>query len=401
MMDVTYDYCVVGGGIVGAATAMALLERAPGARLLLVERESDVAAHQTGHNSGVIHSGIYYQPGSLKARLCREGERATKAFCDAHGIPYRVPGKLIVATEESELPRLRALQANAATNGIEVRWLDTTDITDREPAITGVAALWVSISGIVDYREVTRAMIGEITRQRAEIVYGTPVAAVEDDGDGVTIFGASRRWRAQRAVVCAGIDADRLARCSGLDPDFVMIPFRGDYYQLRPELSEVVTSMIYPVPDPTLPFLGIHLTPMIDGSVTVGPNAVLSAARYGYGRFSINLRDVATTIGFTGFWRLMAQHWRSVLSEAGSALSRREYLARCRRYAPSLTLADLRPYRSGIRAQAVTPSGTMIHDFHFLETERVLHVANAPSPAATSAIPIGRWIAAKLLERGP
>jgi L-2-hydroxyglutarate oxidase len=399
MTVVTYDYCVIGGGIVGAATAMALLEHDPGAQLLLIERESGVAAHQTGHNSGVIHSGIYYQPGSLKARLCRDGERATKEFCEAQGIPYRVPGKLIVATEESEIPRLRALQTNAAANGIAVQWLDAADIAKREPAINGLAALWVSISGIVDYREVTRAMIRVIAQRGAEIVYGTPVAAVDDRGNEVAISGESRSWRARRAVVCAGIDADRLARRSGLDPDFVMIPFRGDYYQLRPELSQVVTSMIYPVPDPALPFLGIHLTPMIDGSVTVGPNAVLSAARYGYGRFSVDLGDLATTLGFAGFWRLMAHHWRSVLSEAGSALSRREYLARCRRYAPSLTLADLRPYRSGIRAQAVTPTGAMIHDFHFLETDSVLHVANAPSPAATSAIPIGKWIAASLLDK--
>jgi len=396
-----YDYCIVGGGIVGAATAMALLEHDPGARLLLIERESGVAAHQTGHNSGVIHSGIYYTPGSLKARLCREGEQATKAFCDAHGVPYRVPGKLIVATDEAEIPRLRALEANAAVNGVEVQWLDSTEIAKREPAITGLAALWVSISGIVDYREVTRAMIDVIARSGAERVYSTPVSAVQDHGTDVAIVAGSRRWLARRVVVCAGIDADRLARRSGLDPDFVMIPFRGDYFQLRPELSTIVKSMIYPVPDPALPFLGIHLTPMIDGSVTVGPNAVLSAARYGYGRFSVDLKDLAATLGYAGFWRLMARHWRSVLSEAGSVLSRREYLARCRRYAPSLTLEDLRPYRSGIRAQAVSPGGTMINDFHFLETDRVLHVANAPSPAATSAIPIGRWIARKLMEKTP
>jgi L-2-hydroxyglutarate oxidase len=395
----TYDYCIVGGGIVGAATAMALLERDPGARLLLIERESSVAAHQTGHNSGVIHSGIYYTPGSLKARLCREGEQATKAFCDAQGVPYRVPGKLIVATEEAEIPRLRALEANAAINGIEVQWLDSTDVAKREPAITGLAALWVSTSGIVDYREVTRAMIDVVARAGAEMVYGTPVSAVQDRGTDVAIVANSRRWLARRAVVCAGIDADRLARRSGLDPDFVMIPFRGDYFQLRPELSTIVRSMIYPVPDPALPFLGVHLTPMIDGSVTVGPNAVLSAARYGYGRFSVDFKDLAATLGFAGFWRLMARHWRSVLGEAGSALSRREYLARCRRYAPSLTLEDFRPYRSGIRAQAVSPGGTMINDFHFLETDRVLHVANAPSPAATSAIPIGKWIATKLTEK--
>jgi L-2-hydroxyglutarate oxidase len=397
----TYDFCVIGGGIVGVATAMALLERNPGARLLLIEREATVAAHQTGHTSGVIHSGIYYKPGSLKARLCREGERATKAFCEARGIPYRVPGKLIVATEEAEIPRLRALQANGAMNGIAVEWLDAAAIAQREPAINGLAALWIEASGIVDYRAVTRAMVDVIEQWGAEVLYGVPIVAVQDEGHRVVVSSVARRWLAHRAVVCAGVDADRIAQRSGLTPDFVMIPFRGDYYQLRPELSRIVTSMIYPVPDPALPFLGVHLTPMIDGSVTVGPNAVLSGARYGYGRFSLDVRDVATTLGFPGFWRLMARHWRSVLSEAGSALSRREYLARCRRYAPSLTLDDLRPYRSGIRAQAVTPAGEMIHDFHFLETDRVLHVANAPSPAATSAIPIGQWIASKLVDKAP
>lgn len=391
------DFCVVGGGIVGAATALALIDRHPGARVALFEKEGRPAAHQTGRNSGVIHSGIYYQPGSLKARLCREGERATKAFCDAHGIAYRTVGKLVVATDEAEIPRLRALADNAGVNGIDVDWIDGDEIRRREPAVTGIAAIDVSVSGIVDYAAVTRAMLDRLHASGGAVLLGTQVNSAREQDGGVMLETSAGPWRAGHAVICAGIDADRFATRSGLTPDFRMVPFRGDYYALPPERSGLVRRMIYPVPDPALPFLGVHLTPMIDGALTVGPNAVLSFAREGYGRFAIDPRDAVSAVGYSGLWRLLGQHWRSALGEFGTAMSKRAYLERCRRYAPDLTLDDLRPYRSGIRAQAITPTGEMIHDFRFLRSERILHVVNAPSPAATSAIPIGRHIVATLL----
>jgi L-2-hydroxyglutarate oxidase len=393
----TYDFCIVGGGIVGLATALELMRQRPDMSLVLLDKESDLAVHQTGHNSGVIHAGIYYKPGSLKADLCRRGAEATKDFCRKHGIPFETPGKLVIATDAVELERMAALEQNGRQNGIEIEVLDGAELRRREPNVRGLGALFVPSSGIVDYRLVCRAMAQEIRAAGGMIEMGVKVDAVAESHDSVTVRAGERSWTAAKLVVCGGLQSDRLARLAGLPIDHQVIPFRGEYYRVRPEKSDIVRHLIYPVPDPDLPFLGIHLTPMIGGALTVGPNAVLGMAREGYERFSIDARDVLTYLRFPGFWRVMRQNLRSGMGELSRSLSKSLYLRECQKYCPDLQEADLLPYEAGIRAQAVMKDGTLVHDFLFLGTERMLHVCNAPSPAATSAIPIGEMIARRSL----
>ncbi|PJO49744.1 L-2-hydroxyglutarate oxidase [Brucella pituitosa] len=391
-----FEYCIVGGGIVGLATALAITRSEPDARILLLEKELSLASHQTGHNSGVIHAGIYYQPGSLKAELCRAGERATKQFCDTHDIPYRTPGKLVVATNDIELQRLNGLEANAAANKINCRMINQSELIEMEPAVTGLKALLVEQSGIVDYRAVSSAM-GELIKARsATIILGTDVSFVEERSDCIRVHTNKGVWESRYIVACAGLQSDRLAQRSGLEIDFQIVPFRGEYYALKPELNNLVERMIYPVPDPSMPFLGIHLTPMMDGSLTVGPNAVLGLSREGYAKFSTSLNDIMTYTRFPGFWKVISQNLRSGIEEVKDSVFKSSYLDKCRKYCPTLQANDLLPYRAGIRAQAVSNSGHLIHDFKFLQTKRSLHVCNAPSPAATSAIPIGELIFKRL-----
>ena len=387
-----YDVCVVGGGIVGLATAFEMATARPNAKILLLEKEHGFARHQTGHNSGVIHAGIYYKPGSLKADLCRRGAEATKSFCAEQGIPFETPGKLVVATNAVELSRLRALETNARQNGIPVKALDGTELRRREPNVVGTGALYVSTSGIVDYRRVCEALGGRLRAVGGETVCGVTVDGIAEDATEVVVEAGAREWRARPLLVCAGVDSARRARRAGLRIEHQIVPFRGEYYDVAPAKRNLVKAMIYPVPDPDLPFLGIHLTPMIDGGLTVGPNAVLGMAREGYGALSFDARDVRTYLGFPGFWRVIAKNWRSGLSEARNSLSRSRYAAECRKYCPSLEDADLTPREAGIRAQAVMRDGTLVHDFLFLQTPRMLHVCNAPSPAATAALPIAQMI---------
>lgn len=395
-----FDYCVVGGGIVGVATALQLLRAEPGATLALVEKEPGLAAHQTGHNSGVIHSGIYYPPASLKARLCREGMRQTKEFCDAHGIPYRTCGKLLVATSEAEVARMEALFVRSQENRIDVRRVSAAELRELEPNVRGLGALLVAETGIVDYRRVTEAMAEQVRAAGAELLLGQPVTGLRETSDVVEIDLPDRSLVARRLVVCAGLQADRLARLAGLDVDLQIVPFRGEYFRLPPERAGLVQRLIYPIPDPDLPFLGVHLSPTIHGDLTVGPNAVLGFAREGYPRFSVDLRDVATYAGFPGLWRLAGGNLRTAVREMRNSLWRRGYLAECRKYCPDLTLDDLLPQEAGIRAQAVERDGTLVHDFVLRRTARSVHVLNAPSPAATSALPIGAEIAARIRGQG-
>lgn len=392
-----YDYCVIGGGIVGLATAMALVRRRPGASLILLEKESRLAAHQTGHNSGVIHSGIYYAPGSFKAELCRRGAQATKAFCAEHGIRFEVCGKLLVATNAAEAGRLAALCERAQMNQIEAERLDAAELRHREPHIVGVAALFIPSTGIVDYRQVAEVMGRLIRSAGGEIACGVRVDGIRESAGEVTIRAGERTWVAKQLIACAGLQSDRLAKLAGLAIQHQIVPFRGEYYRLPENRSGIISHLIYPVPDPDLPFLGIHLTRMIEGGITVGPNAVLGFAREGYRRLSFCWRDVREFAGFAGFWKTMKTHLRSGILEVRNSLWKRGYLAECLKYCPELTLEDLLPYESGIRAQAVSRDGTLIHDFLFLQTQRMLHVCNAPSPAATSAIPIGEMIAEKVI----
>ncbi|MEC3958102.1 L-2-hydroxyglutarate oxidase [Nocardia sp. CDC153] len=391
-----YDYCVIGGGIVGVATAHRILERHPGASLLLVEKAERLGLHQTGHNSGVIHSGIYYEPGSLKARLCVRGAELTKEFAAAHDIPFRVCGKLLVATDAAEHARMLALYERSVTNGVEVELLDAAELVRREPRITGVGALFVASTGIIDYGAVTRALATRVRAAGGEIVLGAEITAIVETDSAITISGPAGSWQARRMVVCAGLQADRLARLARLRVDLRIVPFRGEYYTLPPERRDLVNTLIYPIPDPELPFLGVHLSPTIDGELTVGPNAVLGLAREGYRKGSVNLRDAREILGYRGFHRVAAANVRTGLREMRNSLFKRGYLAQCRRYCPDLTRADLLPREAGIRAQAVLRDGTLVHDFLLERTPRSVHVLNAPSPAATSALPIAEYIADRL-----
>jgi L-2-hydroxyglutarate oxidase len=387
------DYAVIGGGIVGVSTAMHLLGRRPGRSLVLLEKEADLARHQTGRNSGVIHAGVYYAPGSLKARFSKEGAEATIRFAREHGVPFERCGKLLVATSEVELQRMDALEERCRRNEITVERLDAAELRRREPHVTGLAALFVPATGIVDYGLLTRRMAEVVRRRGGEIRTGTPVTDIREEQGGVTVASGRESFRARVLVACAGLMADRLARLCGVGADFRIVPFRGEYYRLPPDKDDIVKHLIYPIPDPSLPFLGVHLTRMIGGFVTVGPNAVLSLKREGYTRFAFDLRDTVEALAFPGTWNVLREHGRSGLEEFRNSLSRRRYLELCRKYCPELTVDDLRPHPSGVRAQAVLRDGTLVHDFLIRRTARTIHVCNAPSPAATSAIPIGRHVA--------
>lgn len=394
----TYDYCIIGGGIVGLATAMALLQQRPGASLLILEKESSLGRHQTGHNSGVIHAGIYYAPGSLKAELCKRGALATKDFCREHGIAFDVCGKLLVASNPLEMQRMQALYERSQLNGLKVERLDASELRRREPNIAGLGALFVDATGIVDYKQVCDAMAKVIEQAGGEVRLATTVQAIREFGDHVEVCDHSQTWHARQLVACAGLQSDRLARLAGVKIDHQIIPFRGEYYRLPASKNQIVNHLIYPIPDPQLPFLGVHLTRMIDGSVTVGPNAVLGFGRENYRKFAVNWRDVAEYVRFPGFWKTIWNNLGSGTIEMKNSLFKHGYLEQCRKYCPSLQAGDLLPFEAGIRAQAVMRDGTLVHDFLFAETPRMVHVCNAPSPAATSAIPIGQMIAEKILK---
>ena len=391
-----YDFCIIGGGIVGLATAMELLKRQPNASLVILEKEPVLAKHQTGHNSGVIHAGIYYAPGSLKAALCKRGAEATKQFCREHGIKFEVCGKLLVASTALEVQRMEALYARSQLNGMKVERLDAEQLRAREPNIVGLGGLFLDATGIVDYRQVCETMAAVIRRNGGEICLEKTVTAIAEDTDKVTVSTHDGAWQARHLVVCAGLQSDRLATLAGIDIDHQIIPFRGEYFRLPASKNNIVNHLIYPIPDPELPFLGVHLTRMIDGSVTVGPNAVLGLGRENYKKFSVNWKDVAEYARFPGFWKTIWQNLGSGSVEMKNSLFKSGYLEQCRKYCPSLELDDLLPYEAGIRAQAVMRDGSLVHDFLFAQTPRMLHVCNAPSPAATSAIPIGEMIADRM-----
>ena len=397
MPSTPFDFVVIGAGIIGAALAAEIVRRRPGARILVAEKEVRPAFHQTGRNSGVVHSGVYYTPGSLKARFCREGLEETRALCAARGIGYQTRGKLIVATDAMGESRLGALEARARENGVETERLDQAGLRRAEPNVSGVAALNVPSTAIVDYTGVTRALLKIVEDAGGEVRFSAPVTAVAAQGDGYRVTVGGQAVEAGRVIACSGVAADRVARMLGMDPGLRILPFRGEYFVLPPALNTVVEKLIYPVPDPALPFLGVHLTPMIDGTITVGPNAVLALAREKYGRFGVDLGDAASALSWPGLWRLLARHPMATLNEAKSALFRGTYLKLVQRYCPQIALSDLTIYRSAIRAQAVRRDGTMVDDFLITTTGGLTSVLNAPSPAATSAIPIARHIADQVL----
>jgi (S)-2-hydroxyglutarate dehydrogenase len=389
-------YTVIGGGIVGLATAHRILLDRPDAEVTVVEKEQRWGAHQTGHNSGVIHAGVYYKPGSLKARLCRDGSASMVEFCQEHGIPVEVCGKLIVATDPAELPRLHALHERAQGNGLPVTLIGPDQAREYEPAVACIAALHVASTGIVDFGMVCARLAELLAKGGAQLRAGERVTALAPDGAGVRVVTTGAELRADVLVNCAGLHADRVARLAGIDPPARIIPFRGEYYELRPERRQLVRGLIYPVPDPQFPFLGVHLTRMIDGSVHAGPNAVLALAREGYRWRRIRPRDVLDTLSYPGLWRLARRHFRYGLGEVRRSLSTRRFAASLARLVPAITAADLVRAGAGVRAQAIAPSGDLVDDFLIVRSGRQVHVLNAPSPAATSSLEIAKHIVADL-----
>lgn len=394
-----YDFAVIGAGILGLSTAMQLGERFPESRILVLDKEDAPAQHQTGHNSGVIHAGVYYQPGSLKAELCRAGNAATKTFCRTHGIAVEECGKLLVATNALEMQRMQALFARSAENGIERFWWDGAELAAREPNVRGLAAIFVPSTAIVSYRRICEVMAGEIAGRGGDMVYHAPVSAIAESENDVSLHTARGTYQARYLVSCAGLQADRVVAMSGITPDFTICPFRGEYYVLPHKHNHIVRHLIYPIPDPSVPFLGVHLTRMIDGSVTVGPNAVLAMQREGYRKRDISVREVAGMLANPAIRRVLRTHWRHGLKEQRNSWFKRFYLQEVRKYCPQIALADLEPYPAGVRAQAVSRDGKLIDDFLWQHTPRSLHVCNAPSPAATSALPIGARIVEQLATK--
>ncbi len=394
-----YDFVIIGGGIVGVSTAWQLQSKFPHKKILLVEKEPRLAAHQTGHNSGVIHAGVYYQPGSLKADFCKRGADQTIAFCQEHNLPYDQCGKLLVATDRVEHDRMVALEKRCRENGIETQRLTETELRRREPAIIGNGALFVAATGITDYTKITEKMAELFSNLGGAVWLGSEVRAIREHPHKVDVHLAAETVETEYLLACGGLMADRLTRMMQVDIDFRIVPFRGEYYQLPVRHNGIVNHLIYPIPDPELPFLGVHLTRMIDGSVTVGPNAVLGWKREGYGKLNFNLHDVKDMVAFPGFWKVIGANLKSGLEEMRDSIFVSGYLKLVQKYCPQLVRLDLQPYPAGIRAQAVKSDGALVHDFLFAESPRSLHVCNAPSPAATSAIPIGKYICQKIVDK--
>jgi len=391
-----FDVVIVGGGIIGLAAAREILTRRPGTSLAIVEKEPAVGEHQTGHNSGVIHSGIYYAPGSLKARLCTAGARLMYEFCASHGVPADRCGKLIVATAESELPALDELYRRGTANGVTgLEMVGPAGIREHEPHCTGIRAIWSPTTGIVDFSRVAQAMADDVEKLGGVIMTGRPVTGLTVRAESIGVRTGLGELTASRVLTCAGLHSDRVAGLSGAPEEPRIVPFRGDYWQLRPDRRHLARNLIYPVPDPKFPFLGVHFTRRIgDGAVWLGPNAVLALAREGYHRWHVRPGDLAQTLGYPGFRRMARKYWRTGLAEVYRDVSKRAFVAACQRFVPELGPGDVVPGPSGVRAQSVAGDGRLVDDFSFnVQGKRLMHVRNAPSPAATSSLAIGELIA--------
>jgi L-2-hydroxyglutarate oxidase LhgO len=396
-----YDVVVIGGGIVGLSAAHQLLLRRPDLSLAVLEKEPEPASHQSGHNSGVLHSGLYYRPGSLKAKLCREGKAEVERFADEHGIPYEHRGKVVVALDESELAPLAELERRGAANGVEgLRMIGRDELRELEPHVAGIRALHSPGTGVIDFRRVALAYADEVRARGGEILTGLEVTAVRAHGAERELITSAGPVLARNVIACAGLYADRVAALTGDAPrDYRIVPFRGDYYTLRPEARSLVNGLVYPVPDPSFPFLGVHFTRRIDGGVVAGPNAVLALAREGYGRTDVRLRDVADVVSFPGFWRLAARNLRMGAAEVWRDVVKSAFVADMQRLLPEIRAADVDFGPSGVRGQALARDGSLADDFLLEGSPNVLHVLNAPSPAATASPAIGRYLAEQALDR--
>jgi len=385
---------VIGGGIVGLSTALALVRGTPALRPVVLEKEADLAAHQTGHNSGVIHSGIYYKPGSLKARFTVQGAREMVEFAQAHGIAYEICGKVVVATRVEELPRLEELHRRGIANGTPgIEMLGPEGLREIEPHAAGLRALRVASTGIIDYVAVARAYADIVRQQGGEVRTGTRVLGIRRDGDGWIVETSGGVEHSRHLINCAGLHSDIMARLAGTVPPVRIVPFRGEYYELVAARESLVKALIYPVPDPAFPFLGVHFTRMVHGGVEAGPNAVLSFKREGYRKTDVDLREAWDTLSYGGFWRLARKYWRTGAGEFYRSFSKAAFVRALQRLLPELRMDDLHPSGAGVRAQAIDPLGSLVDDFSIQAIGGIIHVLNAPSPAATASLPIGRAIA--------
>ena len=390
---------IIGGGILGLATAYHLTQRFPQRRVVILEKEAELAQHQTGHNSGVLHSGIYYKPGSLKAANCREGKKAMEAFCAAEGIDYEICGKVIVATNDGELPALQRIYERGQANGVRCALIDAEHLHELEPAAAGIKAIHVPEAGIVNYRQVCQRLAARLQERDGQIVTNARVTGIRQQSGEVVLQTLAGDFTVAYVVNCAGLHSDRVAALGGERPGVKIVPFRGEYYEVKPHAQHLCRNLIYPVPDPSFPFLGVHFTRMSKGGVECGPNAVLAFAREGYRKSDINLRDLVETLTYSGFLRLAATYWQTGLGEMWRSFSKAAFVKALQHLIPAIRAEDLEPAPAGIRAQAIAPDGTMVDDFMIHATARIVNVCNAPSPAATASLNIGRLIVDKLAER--
>ena len=399
MLKADFDLAIIGAGIVGLATGLAISERRPELSIVVMEKEDDVAKHQTGHNSGVVHSGIYYRPGTLRARLCVEGVKLLRQFCEEQELPYDRCGKVIVATHEEELPRLEALFERGQQNGVPgLELIGPERLREIEPNAAGIKAIWSPNTAITDYGKIARRYADLLKGRGVHFQFGSEVTGIRE-ADGLTrIATSSGEIRSRYLINCAGLYSDEVARMAGHKPDVQVVPFRGEYYMLRPERRDLVRGTIYPVPDPTFPFLGVHLTSTVDGEVEAGPNAVFAFAREGYGWTRINPRELAQSLRYPGVWQLARKHWRVAAYEYYRSFSKRAFVQSLQRLVPSLREEDVVRHGAGVRAQALNKDGSLADEFVIISSDRSLHVLNAPSPAATASLAIGRHLAGELLE---
>jgi (S)-2-hydroxyglutarate dehydrogenase len=393
------DLIIIGGGIVGLATAYRFLEQFPGKTVAVLEKETEIAKHQTGRNSGVLHTGIYYRPGSLKAINCRAGKKAMEEFCTKENIPFDLCGKIIVAVEESELPRMEMLLERGPQNGVVCNRIGPEQIRELEPHGVGLAGIHVPEAGVVDYARVCRRLAEIVTEKGSRVVTSAKANAIKRDSGRVVVETSAGEFAAQQIVNCAGLYSDRVTKLSGAKPSAKVVPFRGEFYALRPEGQYLVKGLIYPVPDPAYPFLGVHFTKRMSGMIECGPNAVLAFAREGYKNTTVNLRDLCETLTYFGFWRLATKYWRIGMNEMHRSFSKPAFVRALQRLVPEIKSEYLDWAPAGVRAQTVSPDGKMVDDFVIEETDRVVNVENAPSPAATASLNIGKLVVDKLAGR--
>lgn len=398
-MTQQFDLAVVGGGIVGLATAYQFTRRYPGRRVLVLEKEARLAEHQTGRNSGVLHSGIYYKPGSLKALTCRAGKKAMEEFCAAEGIAHEICGKVIVAVSDADLPALQRIFERGQANGVVCTLIDKARLGELEPAASGIAAIHVPETGIVNYRQVCERLAERVRQAGGQVVCNARVTALRHGADGITALTTAGDFVSSELVTCGGLHSDRLAKLSGAAPPAKIVPFRGEYYALKPSAWALCRNLIYPTPDPQFPFLGVHFTRMTDNTVECGPNAVLAFGREAYRFTDVNLGDLLESCTYSGFLRMAARHWRMGTAEMWRSLSKKAFVRALQRLVPAIRAEDLEAAPAGIRAQAVTPDGGLVDDFMILERDRIVNVCNAPSPAATASLRIGEIIVSKLAGR--